>query len=182
MKTLKKQVAILEALVKELENQSKIQSEIAKRIAKFNIKHGICAILLVFSLSISAQKVDTLINIKGHLFMTMTLNSKKATFIIDSGSTWSLIDISKSKVYGFDFMPFGDQKYAGIGGTESIQMVYNDTISETKQNFYGVNLEKMNGFIKAQFGIEIAGILGADFLNNSEAILNFKHNTITYVQ
>jgi hypothetical protein len=112
----------------------------------------------------------------------MTLNSKKVTFIIDSGSTWSLIDISKSKVYGFDFLAFGDQKYAGIGGIESIQMIYNDTIKETAQNFYGVNLEKMNQFIKAEFGIEIAGILGADFLNNSEAILNFKNNTITYKQ
>jgi hypothetical protein len=139
-------------------------------------------ILLAISLSLNSfsQKVDTLQKIKGHLFMNMTLNGKKATFIIDSGSTWSLIDISKSKVYGFDFMPFGDQKYAGIGGVESIQMIYNDTITETQQNFYGVNLEKMNQFIKAEFGIEIAGILGADFLNNTEAILNFKNNTITY--
>jgi hypothetical protein len=144
------------------------------------------AIILTLAISLTltfnglSQKVDTLQNIKGHLFMTMTLNGKKANFIIDSGSTWSLIDISKSKIYGFDFMAFGDQKYAGIGGVESIMMVYNDTIKETQQNFYGVNLEKMNDFIKAQFGIEITGILGADFLNNSQAILNFRNNTITY--
>jgi hypothetical protein len=144
------------------------------------------AITLILAITLNlncfSQKIDTLVKIKGHLFMNMTLNSKKVTFIIDSGSTWSLIDISKSKVYGFDFIAFGDQKYAGIGGIESIQMIYNDTIKETAQNFYGVNLEKMNQFIKAEFGIEIAGILGADFLNNSEAILNFKNNTITYKQ
>jgi hypothetical protein len=138
------------------------------------------AIFLTLTFNGLSQKTDTLQNIKGHLFMTMTLNGKKANFIIDSGSTWSLIDISKSKEYRFDFMAFGDQKYAGIGGIEQIQMVYNDTIKETQQNFYGVNLEKMNDFIKAQFGIEITGILGADFLNNSEAILNFRNNTITY--
>jgi hypothetical protein len=133
--------------------------------------------VLVFSFTSQAQEYK-LEKHSGHLFMNLTLNGKPALFIIDSGSTWSLIDISKSKEYKFDYIAFGDQKYAGIGGVEQIQMIFNDTIQETKQNFYGVNLAKMAEYIKQSLGVEITGIIGADFLTNNAVVLDYKNCTL----
>lgn len=132
---------------------------------------------LIFSFTSCAQEYK-LEKHSNHMFLSLTLNGKPALFIIDSGSTWSLIDINKAKDYNFGYMPFGDQKYSGIGGVEQIQMLFNDTISETAQNFYGINLSGMAQYIKAQFGIEIVGILGADFLTNNSVVLDFKNNTL----
>jgi hypothetical protein len=120
----------------------------------------------------------SLIICQGHYFLQMTINNKPALFIIDSGSSKSIIDVSKDSVYNFSYIEFGDQQYAGIGGNSQIYMVYNYIIVETQNAFLGVNIGKMLSFFKTD--IPIVGILGSDFLFNSKAVLNYGNNTIEF--
>ncbi|MDD5648977.1 MAG: aspartyl protease family protein [Candidatus Nanoarchaeia archaeon] len=133
---------------------------------------------MIISLSCNAKKHYNLQKLNNHIFITLTLNNKPALFIIDSGSTKSIIDISKSKVFAFNYIEFGDQKYMGIGGLSQIYMVYDYTVKEISTPFLGVNLSQMTSLFDAN-GAEIAGILGSDFLNDNEVIINFKNNTLT---
>jgi hypothetical protein len=99
-------------------------------------------------------------------------------FIIDSGSSKSLIDVSKAKEFGFNYIEFGDQKYAGIGGLSQIYMIYNYNIKEISTPLFGVKISQITSMFNTN-GSEIVGILGADFLNNNEGVLNYKTNSLT---
>jgi hypothetical protein len=116
--------------------------------------------------------------IQGHLFIQMTVNGKAALFIIDTGSTKSIIDVSKDSIYGFKYIEFGNQQYSGIGGNSQIYMVYDYVITETQNPFLGVNIGKMTLIFKTD--LPIVGILGSDFLINTKAILNYNDNSIEF--
>lgn len=135
-------------------------------------------ILSMMLLSYPGKKYYNLQRIDNHLFITLSLNNKPALFIIDSGSTKSIMDISKAKLFGFNYIEFGDQKYAGIGGLSQIYMVYDFDIKEFSSiPFLGVDLSKMTSLFKSNTG-EIVGILGMDFLRNNNAILDFSSNSL----
>jgi len=116
---------------------------------------------------------------KDFLFVDLTLNGKHSIFLIDSGSSKSLIDISKASTYNFKFLEFGDEKFAGIGGVEKIYIVYDYEIKNIFVSFFGINLENLNPLFGSD-NFKIVGILGADFLNSHNAILNFENNFIYF--
>jgi hypothetical protein len=142
------------------------------------MKTLIIILFSTISLICNSQKQYDLLKIDNHMFLTLTLNGKPAMFIIDSGSSKSLLDVSKAKKFNFNFIEFGSEKYAGIGGLSQIYMVYDYKIDEISTSLLGVNIAKIGSLFNTN-GSEIVGILGADFLSDNEVILNFKNNTLT---
>ena len=156
-----------------------------KKILNNNLILIVLIMFMFIRFDVKKQRIINeykLLKYNNHLFMQVTLNKKLCLLIIDSGSGKSFIDISKSKVFKFKYIEFGNQKFVGIGGISQMYIIYDYTISNIQNEFMGVNLEQLTNYMKENFGttLEIVGILGTDFLVNHNAILNYKNNTIIY--
>jgi hypothetical protein len=139
--------------------------------------------LIIFFQNINSQsKVYQLLRYKTHLFIELTVNDKSCLFIIDSGSSYSLIDISKSKEFNFNYIEFGEQKYITANGTCQVYIVYDYKFSELNYDFFGINLNKITTYLNKEFEIKlpVLGILGADFLCDKKVKLNYENNTIEF--
>jgi len=110
-------------------------------------------------------------------FINITLNGIDGKLLIDTGASKSLLDISKAEKYGFDYVLIAKNKYVGIGGLEDIYAIYNVEISESFIPFLGADISEIQEyFIKD--GISIVGILGVDFLEKHDCIIDFKKNKL----
>ena len=130
----------------------------------------------------SQSKTYQLLRYKTHLFIELTLNDKSCLFIIDSGSSYSLIDISQHKNFKFNYIEFGEQKYITANGTSQVYLVYDYIISELNYDFFGINLNKITTYLNKEFEtkLPVLGILGADFLCDKKVKLDYKNNTIEF--
>lgn len=93
-------------------------------------------------------------------------------FIIDSGSTMSIIDLEKLPQDIKSNLYF-DSKPKGIGGTVSVSSILTLGLKINNRNlittFRAIDLEIRN-YLK---GITINGILGSDFLKENKATLDY---------
>jgi hypothetical protein len=140
------------------------------------------ALILILFLIISVDcnsKTYKLIRHKDHLFIELTINDKPCLFIIDTGSSYSILDISKSNEFAFKFIEFGQEKYTGIGGSSQMYVVY-DLKTSVNIDFMGVNIENLTTYLEKQFdtNLKVCGIIGADFMMQNKVVINFKNNTI----
>lgn len=127
-----------------------------------------------------AKELD-LIYTRNLFFVDGYLNGKKARFLVDTGANVSVLDINKSKKYGFTYRD-KDDTVVGIGGYTKRYRVYSTKL-KTK---YGENiLIKFSGGdmsvvfgVMSNEGINVVGIIGSDFLMNSDAIIDYKNRTL----
>ncbi|WNJ20183.1 retropepsin-like aspartic protease [Pontibacter sp. G13] len=114
-----------------------------------------------------------------------TLNGKKAYFLVDTGATISLLDLSVKKKYRFQ-ASYESSNCAiarGIGGAASMTKVYRVDMSlgtlpiETK--FYGMDLAHISAHIMQDTGIEIAGVIGTDLMKRYGFNLDFFQKQMT---
>jgi len=108
-------------------------------------------------------------------FLNVTLNGKKTMLLIDTGASKSILDISKAEEYDFDFVMLSKQQYIGLGGRQDIYAVYDYKIDEMFISFLGTDLSEITGYFK-QENINIVGVLGADYLEQHNIIIDFKKN------
>jgi len=110
--------------------------------------------------------------------VTALLNNKKAYFLLDSGASINILDVSSSEKYGFTFIEDNDTTMIGIGGSKGISTVSNYNITcndrDIKIEFVGGNLK---GIRKS---INIVGIIGSRYFKKHNAIINFNTKTIEY--
>lgn len=109
--------------------------------------------------------------------INVTLNGKKTKLLIDTGATKSLLDISKSKQFNFEYSLFNRNKYIGLGGLTDIYVVYNYTIDSFFIPFLGSDLEEINNYFNKD-GNKIVGIIGSDFLLKNGAIIDYTTNKL----
>jgi len=113
----------------------------------------------------------------GMHFVDIKLNSKKGKLLIDTGASKSLLDITKAEDYGFKYVLLSKDQYVGLGGLIDVYVIYEYEVGEFFIPFLGSDLSEIqNYFVKD--GIEIIGILGSDFLERSEATIDFKANRL----
>ena len=109
------------------------------------------------------------------LFLNVTLNGLPAKLLIDTGASKSLLDITKAKEYEFGYLAISTEQYVGLGGSTDIHVVYDYEIEEFFTPFLGADLSEITDrFLKN--GIFVVGILGADFLDIHNVVIDFRKN------
>lgn len=109
------------------------------------------------------------------LFIDVVLNGIPAKLLLDTGASKSLLDVSKSKKYKFNYILLVKEQYIGLGGLKDIYIVYDYNIDEFFTPFLGTDLSEITNYFSEK-NIEIAGILGADFLDTHNVVIDFKKN------
>jgi len=108
--------------------------------------------------------------------ITFTNNNQQFYFLIDSGASHSIININS----------IANFKYQEVNGNSRVYGVDGNKLTATrvvvelrKKDYFFVNefnVLHVGGLdnIKAKYGIEIAGLVGGDFLKKYEFLIDFK--------
>jgi|GEM_PF-1715771 len=107
-----------------------------------------------------------------------TLNSKKAYFLIDTGSTITVLDLSQKKGYGFfthkrlskELYGFGG-KHLGVWSVLDVNLKIGGRFVATP--FLGVSLSQLKESISKRTGYTITGIIGSDVIRDYGIIIDF---------
>ena len=142
---------------------------------------------LLFCSNINAQ--NTFLPLKGNIvsvelldskvpIVEGKLNGKKTYFLIDTGSTISVLDVSKRKDYGFRIFRYITKKLHGFGGSSldlwllyDVDLLIGEKIITTK--YAGTHLQELRRQINIKTGYEISGILGSDAIRDFGIIVDF---------
>lgn len=123
---------------------------------------------------------QTLIDKEGIKLLTVHINSKSAILLLDSGAKTTVLDESFCKDISLEYYG-SEESIVGIGGESKLFMsfpyklkILGDTIT------YSSSVGDLSHVIRAfrRSGIEIKGILGADFLKYNGCIINYRTNTL----
>lgn len=117
------------------------------------------------------------------IFVTLNINGQDAWFIVDTGAGISIIDRKQAEAFRFRYYPEkGSGKIHSVGGhsevslTSHISVSYKE-VSLTRTKFYASDIDALNRFL-AKRGKEILGIVGADFLQRHQAVIDYGENMI----
>lgn len=103
---------------------------------------------------------------------------KHLCFILDTGSTCSLIDSTVVEYFKDIVEPVGDYFISGIEGTKHkvdiIILPFNFEGQIYKPKFCVIPLLDAFSSIEQESGIQIHGLLGTDFLLDNQWIIDFK--------
>lgn len=126
-------------------------------------------------ISYDFKEVFSLYSKNNMLFIDVTINEKSGRLLIDTGSSKSLMDINAAEKYGYEYLLLSTDQYIGLGGLQDIYVVFNCKLDEFFTPFLGTDLSEITEYFNRD-GMEIVGILGADFLNMHQMIIDFKKN------
>ncbi|MBT31702.1 MAG: hypothetical protein CMO01_18755 [Thalassobius sp.] len=106
------------------------------------------------------------------------LNGKKAYFIVDTGSTLTVLDLHKKKHFGFSIYKNISKKLHGFGGTSMNLWLLFDTYlyiggKQIATNYTGTPLKKLREDIQKKTGYEISGILGSDVMRDYGMVVDY---------
>ena len=106
------------------------------------------------------------------------LNGKKAFFIVDTGSTITVLDILKRKYFGFSIYKNISKKLHGFGGKSLKLWLLFDTHLKLggkliATNYTGTPLNKLKDSILETTGYEISGVLGSDVIRDYGIIVDY---------
>ena len=109
--------------------------------------------------------------------ITFTMNNIKLNFLVDSGSTNSLIDKSLQKELNISEFSGDVQGVYGVGGNTETSAGYKVKVSYMEHAFEGimfpVDLQTVFKKFKENTGVQLHGILGTDFLQRYKTVLDF---------
>ena len=115
----------------------------------------------------------------GHITTSFKVNGKSCVFLVDTGGGGTLIDISKKDKYGLEAL--GKRDYAaGIGSISSLTMT-SAALQIGGKDFKSDDLFLMDiAYINSEFkktkGWQVDGVLGTDFLERHDAIIDYPHS------
>lgn len=126
-------------------------------------------------------KTIALINHKYLYFIRVTLNNRDAILLIDTGAASSLLDINQANDYNFKINRTG-QKFAGAGGLSDQYRITNYIFHHDFQQLLvyplGADLSRVVESFDED-GITVTGVLGSDFFNTHDAIIDYKNKLLT---
>ena len=143
----------------------------------------ICCIFLFSSCAVqqdlSNKTVIELNNHRGLMFIDVTVNGKPARLLIDTGASKSLIDITQNEKYEFSYLDFPQQRYIGLGGLKDVYVVFDYKIEPMFVSFLGADLTELMGYFNDD-EIFILGILGSNFFDQHNAVIDYRRNLLIY--
>lgn len=114
--------------------------------------------------------------------ISVVIEDKKLCFILDTGSTCSLIDSSVVEYFKDIVEPIGEYFVNGIDGTKhKVDIIVIPLMIEGqiyKQKFCVSSLLEAFRDIENENGIQVHGLLGTDFLYENKCIVDFKEKNI----
>ena len=119
----------------------------------------------------------------GHYICTAEINGIKGRFIVDSGASHTCVALEKEK--HFEIIAFESDEQAATASSQDVdtkqstsnQIRLGDWVGN-KQELVVIHLETVNVALD-NFGVEqVDGILGANLLHKTKAILDFKQNRL----
>lgn len=144
-------------------------------------------LLLVAYLSASALLSDheyeyiRIINLQQKPIVQGTLNGRRAYFLLDTGSDFTVLNEGMSERYGFfalDNLP-DETKAVGVGGTvvsfrpaHNVAIVLGSTQLFTTCRTY--DMSRVVEAIRKKCGIEIVGIIGSDAMKRHGVIIDYQ--------
>ena len=122
---------------------------------------------------VDLQKMKT-----GHITAVINVNGKPCVFLVDTGGGGTLIDISKKEKYGLK--PSGKGDYAaGIGSVSSLVKTSASLQVNGKEcksdDLYLMDISYLNAEFKKTKGRQVDGVLGTDFLEKHQAVVDYPH-------
>lgn len=115
--------------------------------------------------------------------IVVTVKKKRLCFIIDTGSTCSLIDSNVVEYFKDIVTPVGDYNISGIDGTKHKVDVVTLPFSYEGQSynlkFCTKPLLEVFKDIETESGIQVHGLLGTDFLTEHKWVIDFDKLVIT---
>lgn len=108
--------------------------------------------------------------------ITFTNNNQQFYFLIDSGASHSIININSIAKFKYQEVN-GNSRIYGVDGN---RLTATRVVVELKKKNYlfinEFNVLHVGGLdnIKAKYGVEIAGLIGSDFLKKYEFLVDFK--------
>lgn len=122
-----------------------------------------------------------------HILIESLINNKKATLILDTGASKTVLDQNNIDVFIADnSLQDEEKKTSGIGtNTMDSKSVVLDSISfnQLKINEYKVavlDLVHVNNSYEKLKLPKIEGILGGDILNQYNAVIDYKNKTLSF--
>jgi hypothetical protein len=117
--------------------------------------------------------------IGGHLYVPVIINCNEKYWVIDTGAGMSVIDEGYAKELGLEMK--GDLKGVGAGGNVDVQFTTIPPFSIqgiefTEQTVAAINIDKLNRLLS----IEIAGILGFDFLSRFVTKIDYANELVSF--
>lgn len=125
---------------------------------------------------ISFQSVNKVPVVEG------TLNGKKVFYIIDTGASLSILDLSQQEDYDFHYRIDVNEGVAGIGGVSTLGVV-----SNAEAEIGGVkidvplktqDLSAVKNVIQRYQGVKIIGIIGSDYMKRHNIVIDYSNNEI----
>jgi len=114
-----------------------------------------------------------------HLYLDVTISGLRSTWVLDTGASATVVDSTFAAEIGLP--PIGKAKAIGAGGTVDI-----DLVTLPPLRIQGIRLDEQRvGSLPvrqlfARRGIEIAGILGYDFLSRFVTRIDYANTTISF--
>ena len=123
------------------------------------------------------------LNNTGLPIILVDIKGKNLCFILDTGSTCSLIDSTVVEYFKDIVEPVGDYCISGIEGTkhkvDMVTLSFNFEGQIYKPKFCVKPLLDAFKSIENESGIQVQGLLGTDFLLENKWILNFNKLRVT---
>ncbi|UZR99281.1 hypothetical protein [Chondrinema litorale] len=107
-----------------------------------------------------------------------TLNNKKAYFLIDTGSSITLLDLTQKRDYAFNVFKKLSRNINGFGGKNlNLWMLFDVNVNIGGKYIStpcaGAPLQQLRASIKSKTGYEISGIIGSDAMRDYGIIVDY---------
>lgn len=107
----------------------------------------------------------------------VTLNGKKAKMLIDSGAMSSVLNIYSHMEYEFTFTEVDNENFLGAGGNLIRSGLVDNTCVMVDGRILPVRFKGLEmGIMSERLGI--VGIIGSDYLDDYDYILDYEKNVI----
>ncbi|WP_020531301.1 retropepsin-like aspartic protease [Flexithrix dorotheae] len=128
--------------------------------------------------SYNTVKETKILNKTGLPIIEGTLNGKKAYFLLDTGSSMSLLNSQDAKNYGFKLWSKNNISISGIGGRgASIWAVIKAEIKIGDKNIKGMsnalNISGIEQFLRKKTRYHISGIIGSDVMQKHGFVVDY---------
>lgn len=119
--------------------------------------------------------------VRDHIFMTVKINGQESLWCLDSGAGKSVIDLESAKKLGLESK--GNINAYGVGKTTQISFVGIPSHSLQGIRFKEQKIISLSGLtkiIKDNMGLEVAGVLGYDFLSRFVTKLDIANKKVSF--
>ena len=116
------------------------------------------------------------------------LNEKKAWFIIDTGSSFTFLNLQEAGNFGFHIRTIRADDLKNISGLGGTMLLYETVSCKIGLGYLSIknypwksgDISRLTNIIKDHENINIVGILGADFLSKYRMNINYETRTLSY--